>query len=97
MTKIRKNYSCILLISESLTEAEFRSVIYNYAKFFKKLGLNQISVLVPDWISMYKIQNEVDPIYIEFKFASPGKALEIISRRLRLDPAIIRFFIKRAS
>ena len=97
MNKIQKNYSCILLLTESLTESEFRAVIYNYAKFFKKLGLKQISVFAPDWMSMYKIKNELDPIYIEFKFSSPGKALETISRKLHLDPAILRFFIKRAS
>ena len=91
MDSNKKNYNCILSLSETLTEDEILSIVNDYTKFFKKLGLKSISVAKLDlnWNPYTPV-----PIFLEFRFKSPAKAISLIYQKLRLDESVIRFYIE---
>ena len=92
----QNSYNCILIFKEMTNKINFQLITFSYAQFLKKLGATNISAKTKNKYELaYPIQKSTNVKFIEFSFGIAPEALDLFTRKLRLDESLLRFFLTK--
>lgn len=96
--KTQNSYTCVLIFKDMTNKTNFQLLIFNYAQFLKQLGASNIAAYNKDaYALVYPIQKSTNVKFIEFSFDIAPEALNLFTRKLRLDETLLRFFLTKAN
>ena len=94
----QNSYNCILIFKEMTNKTNFQLLAFSYAQVLKQLGASNIAAYNKDaYALVYPIQKSTNVKFIEFSFDIAPEALNLFTRKLRLDETLLRFFLTKAN
>jgi|TARA_B100000768_G_scaffold180594_1_gene200991 ribosomal protein S6 len=92
----QNSYNCILIFKEMTNKTNFQLLAFSYAQVLKQLGAKDINAYNKESYNLaYPIQKSTNVKFIEFSFGIAPEALDLFTRKLRLDESLLRFFLTK--
>ena len=92
----KNSYTCVLLFKEATNKTNTQLLTFSYAQFLKKLGAINIQAYNKNSYTLaYPIKKSTKVKFIEVSFSIIPEALDLLTRKLRLDESLLRFFLTK--
>jgi ribosomal protein S6 len=92
----KNSYTCVLLFKEGANKTSTQLLTFSYAQFLKKLGAIDIRAYNKSSYTLaYPIKKSTKVKFIEVSFSIIPEALNLFTRKLRLDESLLRFFLTK--
>ena len=92
----KNSYTCVLLFKEGANKTNTQLLTFSYAQFLKKLGAINIQAYNKNSYTLaYPIKKSTKVKFIEVSFSLMPVALNLFTRKLRLDESLLRFSLTK--
>jgi ribosomal protein S6 len=92
----QNSYNCILIFKEMTNKTNFQLLAFSYSQVLKQLGAKEINAYNKESYNLaYPIQKSTNVKFIEFSFGIAPEALDLFTRKLRLNESLLRFFLTK--
>ena len=92
----KNSYTCVLLFKEATNKTNTQLLTFSYAQFLKKLGAINIQAYNKNSYTLaYPIKKSTKVKFIEVSFSIIPETLDLLTRKLRLEESLLRFFLTK--